>query len=204
MSILNQGRNEIRFNNSDGKCLLENWVEERAVEHLDKVEKDENITSSAQVFRDGHLGILTTDFDAGAENITTIRASYKKPEPCGVRLTGKKEELMKQMLYEKVGKEVFSEELDPSSAEPTDFRSVTMKDFNIEGFEHKKPVPTKKHDYRKDQPVTFWSEHKDRVTGVSQVKTYDTPFRKNDGFSKPIDEYWDETQPYDYENYPKM
>ena len=28
MSILNQGRNEIRFNNSDGKCLLENWVEE--------------------------------------------------------------------------------------------------------------------------------------------------------------------------------
>lgn len=28
MSVLNQGRNEIRFNNSDGKCLLENWVEE--------------------------------------------------------------------------------------------------------------------------------------------------------------------------------
>ena len=28
MSALNQGRNEIRFNNSDGKCLLENWVEE--------------------------------------------------------------------------------------------------------------------------------------------------------------------------------
>lgn len=28
MSLLNQGRNEIRFNNSDGKCLLENWVEE--------------------------------------------------------------------------------------------------------------------------------------------------------------------------------
>lgn len=34
------------------------------------------------------MGILTTDFDAGAENVTTIRASYKKPEPCGVRLTG--------------------------------------------------------------------------------------------------------------------
>ena len=28
MSISNQGRNEIRFNNSEGKCLLENWVEE--------------------------------------------------------------------------------------------------------------------------------------------------------------------------------
>ena len=28
MSVLNDGRNEIRVNNSDGKCLLENWVEE--------------------------------------------------------------------------------------------------------------------------------------------------------------------------------
>jgi hypothetical protein len=52
------------------------------------VEEDVNITSSAQRFRDGHLGILTTDLDAGASNITTIRESYKKPEPCGVRLTG--------------------------------------------------------------------------------------------------------------------
>ena len=36
MSMLNDGRNEIRFNNSDGKCLLENWVEEvRLQSHFD-------------------------------------------------------------------------------------------------------------------------------------------------------------------------
>ena len=28
MTTLNQGRNEIRLNNSNAKCLLENWVEE--------------------------------------------------------------------------------------------------------------------------------------------------------------------------------
>lgn len=28
MSTLNEGRNEIRVNNSNSKCLLENWVEE--------------------------------------------------------------------------------------------------------------------------------------------------------------------------------
>ena len=28
MTTMNEGRNEIRFNNSDGRCLLENWVEE--------------------------------------------------------------------------------------------------------------------------------------------------------------------------------
>jgi hypothetical protein len=36
------------------------------------------------------------------------------------------------------------------------------------------------------------------------VKTGDTPFRRNDAFSQPIDEYFDDTQPYDQENYPKM
>lgn len=144
MSLLNQGRNEIRFNNSDGKCLLENWVEEvgykflytykrpciyrdvytslvfiylfqyrillqypiqqfimasvfiffifssfqRQVADYDKIDKDEKITSSAQIFRDGHSGILTTELDARVDNVTTVRHSYKKPEPCGVRLVG--------------------------------------------------------------------------------------------------------------------
>ncbi|XP_033750691.1 sperm-associated antigen 8-like [Pecten maximus] len=204
MSILNEGRNEIRFNNSNSQCLIENWVEERAVKQFDEVEDDTNITSSAQKFRDGHLGVLTTDFDANAEKLTTVRASYKRPEPCGVRLVGKKEELMKQMLLEKVSQEVFRDDINPPEPETTDFRSVTMKDFNKEEFKHVKPAPTRPHDYRKDQPVSFWSEHKDRITGVSQVKTRDTPFRKNDAFSKPIDEYWDETGPYELENYPKM
>ena len=40
--------------------------------------------------------------------------------------------------------------------------------------------------------------------GVTNVKTGDTPFRRNDAFSQPIDEYWNATQPYDQENYPKM
>ncbi|XP_062599110.1 sperm-associated antigen 8-like [Saccostrea cucullata] len=204
MSLLNQGRNEIRFNNSDGKCLLENWVEERQVADLDKIDKDEKITSSAQIFRDGHAGILTTEFDSKVDNVTTVRQSYKKPEPCGVRLVGKKEELQKLMLLEKVGREVFSDELNPPQPEPTDFRSITMKDFNKPEFVSKKPVPTKTHDYRKDQPVTFWSEHKDVIHGVSQLKTGDTPFRKNDAFSKPIGEYWNEPAPHELEDYPKM
>jgi hypothetical protein len=42
------------------------------------------------------------------------------------------------------------------------------------------------------------------LQGVSSEKTGDTPFRKNDAFSKPIGEYWEEPQPYELENYPKM
>ncbi|KAK3096671.1 hypothetical protein FSP39_002263 [Pinctada imbricata] len=204
MSLLNQGRNEIRFNNSDGKCLLENWVEERAVQDYDKIDKNEQITSSAQIFRDGHSGILTTDFNSGVEKLTTVRESYTEPQPCQVPLVGTKEQLYKQMLMEKAIKEVFVDELTAPQAEPTDFRSVTMKDFNKPEFVHKRPAPTKSHDYRKDQPVTFWSEHKNVIHGVSEAKTRDTPFRKNDAFSKPIGEYWGEPQSYELENYPKM
>ena len=33
--------------------------------------------------------MLTTDLVGKAENLTTFRVSYKKPEPCGERLVGK-------------------------------------------------------------------------------------------------------------------
>lgn len=203
MSILNQGRNEIRFNNSDGKCLLENWVEERQVKEYDTI-PDAKGESSAKIFRDGHAGILSTDFDATAEKNTTFRVSYKSPEYPGVRLMGKKEDLMRQMYMEQVVQDVFKDDINPPQPEPTDFRSVTMADYNKPEFKHVPPAPTKNHNYRTEQPVTFWSEHKDKVTGVTNIKTGDTPFRKNNAFSQPIEEYFDDTQPYDQENYPKM
>ncbi|KAL4228274.1 Sperm-associated antigen 8 [Mactra antiquata] len=206
MSILNQGRNEIRFNNSDGKCLLENWVEERAVQPYDTVSEDiKKISSSkAELFRDGHAGILTVDLEAKPASESTVKASYKKPVHPGIPLQGNKSTLMRQMYMEQAIQEVFKDDLNPPEQEPLDYKSVTAKDFNIEGFEHVPPQPTKNHNYRTEQPVSFWSEHKDRITGVTSVKSGDTPFRRNDAFSQPIDEYFDDTQPYDQENYPKM
>merc|ERR1712141_870751 len=89
MTALNDGRNEIRVNNSDGKCLLENWVEERSVKHIDpdcKLEGD--VTSKLQILRNGHPGVLTTDFTAPAEDKTTTRVTYTKPQPDTTRHTG--------------------------------------------------------------------------------------------------------------------
>ncbi len=40
--------------------------------------------------------------------------------------------------------------------------------------------------------------------GRSQLKTLDTPFRKNTSFSRPIEEYWDQPKPYESEKVPKM
>lgn len=202
MTTLNEGRNEIRFNNSGGKCLLENWVEERRVSGLDPANINGDVSSSAKLYKDGHKGVLTTNLDSTTEKITTFRESYKKPTSPGVRERGTKAEALEKMLYEKVSQEVHDEFNPPP--EPTEFKSVTHKDFNIDTFESMKPAPTAPHDYKKEQPVTFWTEHANKVHGVSQKVTKDSPFRKNDAFSQPIDEYWNAETPYEIQNYPKM
>lgn len=202
MSVLNDGRNEIRVNNSDGKCLLENWVEERAVKHIDpEIKLEGAVTSKVQILRDGHKGVLTTDFDAKVDNKTTVRTTYTPPQPDTTRKTGSKKEVMERMLFAKVCNEMSVE--GDGGPEKTDFRSVKMADYDFE-FTPQKIAPTRDHNYRKEQPVTFWSEHKDKIHGRTQVKTRDTAFRRNDAFSKPIGEYWEEPKPYELEDYPKM
>merc|ERR1711860_186511 len=130
MSILNQGRNEIRFNNSDGKCLLENWVEERAVKGYDTVTDVKTSGSKAELFKDGHAGVLTINLNARPENETTVRASYKTPSHPGIPLEGNKSKLMRQMFMEKAVQEVFVDDINPPQPEPLDYKSMTAKDFN--------------------------------------------------------------------------
>ncbi|WAR00327.1 SPAG8-like protein [Mya arenaria] len=185
MSILNQGRNEIRFNNSDGRCLLENWVEERQVQNYDTVEDDKG-QSNAQLFRDGHVGILTIDTNAKPVSESTVKASFKTPVHPGVPLEGMSTFVQTELVFKSLNcliyiQQVFRDDINPPEPEPLDYKSVTAKDFNKDDFKHVPPKPTKNHNYRTEQPVT-----------------------RNDAFSQPIDEYFDDTQPYDQENYPKM
>jgi len=80
------------------------------------------------------------------------------------------------------------------------------EDFNIEGFVPTDlEQPTAAHDYVNEQPVSFWTEHKDKSHGISQIKpTFNTVFRKNSSFSKPIEECFDQPKPYEMENIPNM
>lgn len=200
MTTLNQGRNEIRFNNSGGKCLLENWVEERAVA---SIIPDASSEDPKKIMKTGHKGLLTTNIKEGFEKETTFRESYKPPKDPGVRQRGVKAELLEKMLYEQVSKEV-SEEFNPPP-EPVEFKSVTQLDYNIEGFQPTKIEPTAHHDYVSEQPVTFWTEHKEKMHGITQIKpSFDSAFRKNTSFSKPIEEYMDQPKPYEHEVVPKM
>lgn len=65
------------------------------------------------------------------------------------------------MLYAKVSQEVLAES-DPPPPEP-DYCSVTQNDFNVEGFVHELPPPKHEHNVETEQPITFWSTHKDKI-----------------------------------------
>jgi len=203
MSTLNDGRNEIRFNNSGGRCLLENWVEERAVKTIEQTDLNGDMTSSAQTFKDGHRGLLTRDTQATMNKKTTVQDSYRPPPGPQVRLVGAKQETLEKMLYEQVSKEVHAEFNQPPPQ--PDYKSTTQKDFIRDGFISTKPAPTANHNVVTEQPVTFWTEHRDVIHGVSQIKAgLDRPFNKNSVFSKPIEHCWDQPKPYEDEQVPNM
>ncbi|XP_026540743.1 LOW QUALITY PROTEIN: sperm-associated antigen 8 [Notechis scutatus] len=52
--------------------------------------------------------------------------------------------------------------------------------------------PLQPHDYRLEQPQTFWLEHAQQVPGTSSIRTGDTPFRKCAMFTTPVSECLDQ------------
>lgn len=76
---------------------------QRATANLDPTGDNAEYTSSAQLHRHGHPGLLTQEFDAKAEKCTTVRESYQIPKFPGVLLKGKKAQLIEHMLYDEIG-----------------------------------------------------------------------------------------------------
>ncbi|KAJ6663022.1 hypothetical protein lerEdw1_010843 [Lerista edwardsae] len=59
------------------------------------------------------------------------------------------------------------------------------------------------HDYRLEQPQTFWREYAQQVPGVSRDRTGDASFRKCALFTTPVSEYLDLPWPYNPESLAK-
>jgi len=203
--ISNDGRNEIRVNNSAGNCLLENWVEERANRERDPpLDRVLNIQERADYFVRGHGGLITIDNKAKVESLTTVKASYTPQQPDQTRRFGKRKELMEQAFAQAVCEDMLKEKEEKKKADMEGIMCSTFTKSYSKEFVKTEPKQTLDHDYVSEQPVTFWSEHRDKIHGTTQVKTRDTAFRKNDAFSKPIGEYWDEPKPIEQDPYPMM
>ncbi|CAM4553722.1 unnamed protein product [Lepidochelys olivacea] len=186
---------------SRGKCLVHNWQEERATNELDQVPSPE-LGSEGFFYRHGHRGLLTLQLLAQLADRTTMKDSYRSPRRTGLPGRGQREAMLELMLYQKYRKETLTELYPPAG--PMESLSTTHWDYRKEGFRAELPPPTRPHDYRLEQPHTFWLESVRQLPGVSNIRTSDTPFRRNATFTTPISEYLDQPMPYAPENYPKL
>ncbi|KAI5942201.1 sperm-associated antigen 8 isoform X1 [Manis javanica] len=166
-----------------GQCLLYNWEEERATNHLDQVPSMQD-GSESFFFRHGHQGLLTMHLQSPMSFSTTQKDSYRPPGKHYQPVRGKREAMLEMLLHHQICKEVRSEQ------EPTrnhfEVESVTHHDYQKELVQAGPPAPTKPHDYCQEQPETFWIQRAPQLPGVSNIKTLDTPFRKNCSFSTPV------------------
>ncbi|KAM4707213.1 sperm-associated antigen 8 [Discoglossus pictus] len=94
---------------------------------------------------------------------------------------------------------------DEVSSQPKELpvtESTTHRDYNVKDFVPQTPQPSKEHDYHREEAVTFWTENKHLVQGVTDIRTTDTPFKRSSAFSAPISQCLDEPLPHSMERYP--
>ncbi|XP_076466006.1 sperm-associated antigen 8-like [Babylonia areolata] len=114
---------------------------QRAVEEIDPdIKLEGGITSKLQVLRHGHKALLTNDFNAKAEDRTTVRVTYTPPVLDTTRKVGSKKEMMQKMYFGQICSEInLNEDPDPK---PTDFRSVKTVSYDFR-FTPQRNAPTR-------------------------------------------------------------
>nr|CAX73301.1 hypothetical protein [Schistosoma japonicum] len=105
-------------------------------------------------------------------------------------------------LYKKIRKEVEQEFL--PKYEPVDYRSVTKVDFHKNVPQRSSRPEPKLHEMVNEQPVTFWTEYRDKMHGNTHYSTKRvTPFGRNAAFTTPIDKYLNSRMPCEMQICPR-
>ncbi|XP_052032323.1 sperm-associated antigen 8 [Apodemus sylvaticus] len=182
-----------------GQCLLYNWEEERATNDLDQTPPLQD-GSESYFFRHGHRGLLSLQFQSPMSSSTTHRDSYQLPRHACQPLRGKREAMLETLLHHQICKEVQTEQEPERKLFETE--SIAHHDYRVELVGAGPPAPTKPHDYRQEQPETFWIQQAARLPGVSYIRTLDTPFRKNCSFTTPVPLSLGQPLPYELEDSP--
>ncbi|XP_059110205.1 sperm-associated antigen 8 isoform X1 [Peromyscus eremicus] len=182
-----------------GQCLLYNWDEERATNHLDQIPRSQD-GSESYFFRHGHQGLLSVQPRSPMPSSTTQTDSYQPPRNICQPLRGKREAMLEMFLHHQICEEVRAEQEPPRKL--FEAESVTHHDYRAKLVQTGPPAPTKPHDYRQEQPETFWIQRAPLLPGVSNIRTLDTPFRKNCSFSTPVPLSLGQPLPYELESFP--
>ncbi|XP_061218008.1 sperm-associated antigen 8 isoform X2 [Neopsephotus bourkii] len=174
-----------------GRCLIHNWQEERATNHLDIVQGQEQ-GSEGFIHRHGHPRLLYHHHLPGPNNSTTMD-TYCLPHSVLMPGQGQREATLKAMLYHKYREEMLKKISPPRM--PMESMSVTHQDYKPKGCLSAPSPPSQPHDYLTEQPCSFWLEQARSLTGVTSIRSRDSPFRKDASFSTPITESLDQPPP---------
>ncbi|XP_061333152.1 sperm-associated antigen 8 [Pezoporus flaviventris] len=174
-----------------GRCLIHNWQEERATNHLDIVQGQEQ-GSEGFIHRHGHPRLLYHHHLPGPNNSTTMD-TYCPPHSVLMLGQGRREAMLKAMLYHKYREEMLKKISSPRM--PMESTSVTHQDYQPKGCLSAPSPPSQPHDYFTEQPCSFWLEQARSLTGVTNIRSGDSPFAKDASFSTPITESLDQPPP---------
>ncbi|KAM9509892.1 sperm-associated antigen 8 isoform 1-T1 [Guaruba guarouba] len=175
-----------------GRCLIHNWQEERATNHLDIVQGQEH-GSEGFIHRHGHPRLLYHCHLPGPNNSTTMD-TYRPPRSVLMPGQGQREAMLKATLCHKYREEML-EKISPHRM-PMESMSVTHQDYQPKGCLSAPQPPSQPHDYFTEQPCSFWLEQARSLTGVTSIRSRDSPFRKDASFSTPITESLGQPPPY--------
>jgi len=181
-----------RLSNRGGDCLLGNWVEERKVKPYDPEGLSDPNSSAAVLLKDGNMGILTTKTNEKLKKVTTHEAAFSRPMHPTTRTKGSRQHLIEQTLAQRFRNELHKKlAVQEEEVEP-DYNTEYTASHNRPGFVPTFPEPTRPHDVNTDMGVSYWTEHADKIEGVTEFNRAKDTFKKNATFSTPIDEKYDD------------
>ncbi|ESO01325.1 hypothetical protein HELRODRAFT_174878 [Helobdella robusta] len=196
------GRHVNPIANSNAKCLIENWFEERAVESLDndrRTSEEEPVNLTRLISE--HKGILSTNFNKKFDDLTVNINSYR-PTCFYDKTPNTKADMLAKQFHEQAVRELEARKVEEKSKE-----SVVVNEMPVRVNCCCPVAEIYRPDYINEQPITFWSQHSKIIPSVSDVrKTFETPFRKNASFSTPIEYSMEPNnhKPYEHDHVPNL
>jgi len=153
------------------------------------MEPDNN---KAKTMRYGNKGVITTKLDEKMKQCTSHLAAYRVPTYCCARIKGARVKLIEKTIRAKVREEMDREEIVEPEPKKGYYDTVYNNVYGREGFVPTMPEPTQPHDVNTEMSISYWSEHADRIHGVSEINRKHDSFKKSARFTEPTyDNYED-------------